>query len=44
MPNHVAVFYFFTGTSLDEGKIIKDSDISTVIVVLLIQDGLLKII
>ena len=42
MPNDVVVFYFFTDTSLDEGKIIKDSDICTVNIMLCIQGGLLK--
>lgn len=42
MPSDLAVFYFFTDASPDEGKIIKNCDTSTVNVVLCIQGGLFK--
>lgn len=41
MSNDV-VCYFVTNTSLDEGKITKDSHVYTVNVVFYIQRGLLK--
>lgn len=43
MPNAVVLFCSSTDTSLEEGKITKDFDISTVNAVLHVQDGLLKI-